>query len=200
MRKRKNRHGRAEHVRRKGKSCLRQILLGPNGHVQTTPTPPAPSLPPSQLSASRLAPSWQGKRRYVAIRNGPPLRPFVAYSRHASHARSLSTQHIPLSVPHISRSSLDITAYSPPGMLSTSSARARQLSACSSAYLTRSCAQSWCSLPMLYWVFWKKRSSSRMHSFMKMPRACWATMDSLSCGARVSMFIGRGAWWGTRLP
>jgi hypothetical protein len=62
--------------------------------------------------------------------------------------------------------------YSAAGILSTSSLSARQLSACSSAYFTRSCAHSWCRRLMWYCDFWKKSNSSRMHSRIKTPRAC----------------------------
>jgi hypothetical protein len=73
--------------------------------------------------------------------------------------------------------------YSPSGMCSSSSLNCFQLSACNSEYFTRSCAQSWFQRLMWNCVFWKKISSSRMHSLMKTPRACWVTINSLSCGA-----------------
>lgn len=50
--------------------------------------------------------------------------------------------------------------HSPRGMFSTSSCSALQLSACSSAYLTRSWLQSWCSLLMWYCDCWKYTNSS----------------------------------------
>ena len=68
----------------------------------------------------------------------------------------------------------------PTGIFSTSSDNRRQLLACNSAYFTRSWDQSWCNLLTEYWLCWKKRTSSRMHSRIKTPRACCWTMLSLS--------------------
>jgi len=48
-----------------------------------------------------------------------------------------------------------LLVYSEVGIPSTSSLRALQLSACSSAYLTRSWLQSWCRRLMWYWLRWK---------------------------------------------
>jgi hypothetical protein len=70
---------------------------------------------------------------------------------------------------------------SPRGMASSSSLKDFQFSAPNSAYLTRSCDHSWCILLTLYWDAWKCTISSRTHSLMKTPRACWSTIDCLSC-------------------
>ena len=44
---------------------------------------------------------------------------------------------------------------------------------------------------MWYCDCWKTPSSSRMHSLMRMPRACWSTISCLSCGG-VSVSWSRG--------
>lgn len=84
----------------------------------------------------------------------------------------------------LQRAELASHSQSPNGMPSTPSTRARQQSACSSAYLTLSCAQSWCVRETRQIMLWKKRISSRTHSLMKTPRACWLTIDCLSCKDR----------------
>ena len=71
-------------------------------------------------------------------------------------------------------------SYSPRGMPSSSSRSLLQLSASISAYLTRSPAQSWFHRLTWYWVDWKVRSSSRIHSLTKTLRLCCWTIDSLS--------------------
>lgn len=69
----------------------------------------------------------------------------------------------------------------PIGMLSSWSLSCLQLSACSSEYFTRSCAQSWFHRLTWYCESWKYVNSSRRHSLTNTPRACCATIDSLSC-------------------
>lgn len=97
------------------------------------------------------------------------------------------TSHNSTQQTQLQRAELASHSQSPNGMPSTPSTRARQQSACSSAYLTLSCAQSWCVREMRQIMLWKKRISSRTHSLMKTPRACWLTIDCLSCESVTSV-------------
>jgi len=91
-----------------------------------------------------------------------------------AHPGTLDTIHLQYTRTHQG------VLYSPSGMPSTSSSSLRQLSASISAYLTRSCAQSWLNRDMWYCVDWNVTSSSRRHFLTKMERLCWLTIDSLS--------------------